>query len=352
MDKIKKIKGINNPYVKLWLVENEKVRVDALKHLATLFWTEIKTRKRPNTMVENVFYKNEWLKELLSKKTITPEENKIIHEQIESDIINLQKDLWYKTKVENSVQENIKWNIKFSWYNFYKQFKDKVTLPVWKKLKEFWVKNKFKIAWVSFVIWASVLSWYAKLAEYRDKAFDTNTVLEYQDNKPWNILDFSKTLENDDYINFVKKVWNLKVDRNSKINPNSSDFKDFDNLYWLYMSKLQKKHFGKNGFELTQEEWKTFFVMQYIATNSYIDYLKNKWDFLKWTEFDKNTYEVASYKSQLMNLEGVYYDYNDWNYSKTEWVIRSWKTYINYHINSDWSININWFEKKVYSNNN
>jgi hypothetical protein len=63
-------------------VENKEVRVQALKDVAEFFGEEIKTRKRANTKIENVFFKNDELKELLNKKNITPEENSKIQEQI------------------------------------------------------------------------------------------------------------------------------------------------------------------------------------------------------------------------------------------------------------------------------
>jgi len=130
MDNIKKVKGINNPYKKLCLAENEQVRVDALKEVAKFFGTELKTRKRASTLVENVFCKNEELKELLSKKSITPEENKKIQEQIEKDIENLQNDLGYKAKADK-VKETKKREYKsITGLNLRKNFKDKALMPM------------------------------------------------------------------------------------------------------------------------------------------------------------------------------------------------------------------------------
>jgi len=93
MDNIKKVKGIHNPYKKLKLIENKEVRVEAVKEVAKFFGKEIKTRKRANTLVENKFFNNEGLKELLEQKNITPVQNKEIQEQILGDIDNFQKDL-------------------------------------------------------------------------------------------------------------------------------------------------------------------------------------------------------------------------------------------------------------------
>jgi len=351
MDKIKKLKGINNPYQKLCLVDNEKVRVEALKEVSKFFWTELKTRKRGNTVVENVFCKNEVLKELLIKKTITPDENKAIQTEIEKDLINIQKDLGFLQKTKEIKKEKSRIYKSITWLNLRKNFKEKILIPTWLWVKNFAKNHKLKILAVTWIVAYSTYSWIANIEEMRNisSIADEKEVIEYQDNIPWNVLDMPKTLEWEDYAKFVEKFSNFKISRNLKVKINSTEFKQFDKLYGFYMSKLQKLEKTKYWVELSKEEWKAFLVIQYIATNSHIDNLMNKQNILNWKDLEKNKYLVARYNIQLNSIEEAINDMGvnkEWNLQRK---IKSWENYFTYYTDFKWSFYIDWIDKRKFN---
>jgi len=349
MDKIKRMKGINNPYKKLCLVDNEQVRVETLKEVSKFFWIDLKTKKRPKTLVDNIFYKNEELKILLSKSSITPEENKKIFEEIEKDIKNLQNDLWYKQKTEDLSNKKIKEHKSLTWMNIRKHFKEKIFVPVGKKTFDFIKNHKIKVLVATWLIISSSYISFSNVNNLKNIWYaEKNTVLEYQENQPNNILHIPRNLEWEDYVQFVKNISNMKLDRSLKIDVNNSEFQDFDKLYGKYMSKLQEMPKWRMWIELTQEEWKTFLVMQYIATNSYVDYLKSIWDDLKWPELQKNEYDIARYVSQLNSIEKSINDL-EWSH---EWEqkrhIKSGNNYYTYYTNYNNSFLIDWLDNRKF----
>jgi len=318
MDNIKNIKWISNPYEKL-------------------------------SLVDNVFYKNEILKELLNKKIISPDENKTIQSEIEKDIENFQKDLGFKNKADNFINSSFKNKKITKWLNFEKFFKNKSLISAWRKLSDFAKKHKLKITAVAWIVAYSTYMWISNVSDIKKlKSSAYSSVIEYQDNKPWNILSIPKTLEKEDYAKFIENISNLKVTRSLKMNINSGEFKDFDKFYWQYMAKLQKLRKNKYWINLTLEEGRTFLIMQYIATNTYIDYLKDKSEILRGINLDKNDYKIARYKNQLSSIERACNDLSTNREGKLERKIKSWNDYFTYYTDINGSFYVDWLEQKIF----
>jgi len=301
-------------------------------------------------MVDNIFYQNSELKELLSQKNILPADNIKIHDLIEKDIWNFQNDLWIKKKVEKAKVEAEK---KSSWsitgLHLRKITKEKVLAPVGKASVQFAKNHKIKVAVVASVVAFASYSSFSDLQDVEKlKTSAATSVVDYQDNNPGNVLHLEQELDLTNYVAFVESVGNIKLSRNLKMDVKSDEFKEYDKLYGRYMHKLQNLEEWKDGLELTQEEGKTFLVMQYISTNSFVDYLKDKGETLKWKEAEKNDYLTTKYKYQLTHIENAMKDMKSNREGKLKRKIKSWDTYFTYYTDVSWKFIIQWLKKKEF----
>lgn len=349
MDNIKKIKWITNPYKKLKLVENKEVRVQALKDVAEFFGEEIKTRKRANTKIENVFFKNDELKELLNKKNITPEENSKIQEQILWDIENIKKDIWLVSKTKENINKSKINNTLIKGFDMWKQFSKKFINPIGKKTWDFIKRNKTKFAvWALIIVATSYWTQVTLNSIDSMKATSWGQIIKYQENNPWNIIAMDKNLEWEDYVKLVNKLWTLKLDNKLKYDINSAEFKEFDILYGKFMWKLKEKSTWTYWKELTKNEGKAFLVMQYTATNTYIDYLKQSSESLKWGEKEKVEYKIISFKMQLNDIEKASSDLIYWKNWDKERIITSWNDHYKIYTNLNWSFFVDWLDRRTF----
>lgn len=351
MDNIKNVKWIENPYKKLNLVENKDVRVQAIKEVAEFFGTEIKTRKRANTKIENKFYNNEELKELLNKTNITPVENQKIQEQILSDLENIQKDIWI---VEKNKKKSLKFSWKYksiTWFNIRKQLKDKLVIPIGKKTWQFISNNKIKLSvWVIIIATTS----YGTHQSYNNfnnnlkaNTFEDILNLTNNDNSLLN-LSLNQDLDGDSYNKVINKLWELDLNRKIKFKSGTVAYKQFDDMYWKLMWKLQDKKNWKFWKVLTKNEWKAYLAVQYIATNSYIDKLKSNSDTLKASELKKNNHLILSYKMQLNDIKNARSDLLQWKNWEVERQLNSWTDTYTFYTNLNWNFHLDWLDRRIY----
>lgn len=343
MDTIKKLQSLQNPYKDSNIINDRELRVDVLKSLAKLYWLELKTKKRSNTKINNIFLEDKELINLINIENLKPKEIIKIHNHILKDFWKLQKDLNLsiksKEKSKNFFRNSIIKTKKIV-CRLDKMFKpnSQSDMAIWKNTLLFCQKNKFKLlVWWTIIL----LSWIATLVPIQ-KTIE----IEWQEVKaksPITIYADIK-LENNLLKSLSDQILNISYEQLDLIDPTSPHFNKTKDLYLTFMNEISKKVDKYWDIQLNNDEFKALLKMEYM----YNIWVKKNLDNNLKSDDDieklKTTRKINTIDNQINILKSSYNKFNDWNNLEVTYL----KHWIEINISTiNWNI-VNWLTKFKY----